>query len=156
MIPKCIPPISPCLEHLTWKVHLISSFSFLLLILWTHLRHMEVLGQGLNLSHSSDLHQSWYNARFFNPLWWARDQIHTSSVIPATSTGFLTCYGTAGTPILDFLKAPQIQYILYHFVISPQKKLFLFWQYPSQLHFVEFASQNSTKHLCHILPSLFK
>ena len=40
----------------------------------------EFLGQGLNLSHSCNLHHSWGNARSFNPQSWAGDQIRTFTV----------------------------------------------------------------------------
>ena len=40
------------------------------------------------------------NARSFNPLPWARNQIHTSAGTIAAAVGFLVLYATVGTPCL--------------------------------------------------------
>ena len=56
------------------------------------------LGQGLNPSHSYDLHRSWSNSRSFNPLCWDRDQIPASVAIRAAAVRFQTHCSTVGTP----------------------------------------------------------
>lgn len=45
----------------------------------------------------SSLHISYSSAGSFNPLSWAWDPIHASTVTPATAIGFLTPCTTAGT-----------------------------------------------------------
>lgn len=53
-------------------------------------------GQGLNLSHSCDLHHSCSNAISFNPLRWARDQTCTSITTRATAVSVLTHFPMGG------------------------------------------------------------
>ena len=62
---------------------------------------MEVPGQGLDPSCSSDLCHSWVNARSFKLLHWAGDQ--TSAATRATAIGFLTHCTTVGTLELELL-----------------------------------------------------
>ena len=74
-------------------------------------RIWKFLGQGLNLRHSSDLHCSYGNAGFFNPLSWARDQTHASTETWAAVVRFLTHYARVRT-LLEFngkLNFPHLQ-----------------------------------------------
>ena len=64
----------------------------------------KLLGQGLNLSHSCNLHYSCSNAGSFNQPCWAEAQTCTSAVTWATAIGFFTHCATAGNPVfVDFL-----------------------------------------------------
>ena len=65
-------------------------------------------GQGLNLRHSRcDLHCSCSNAQSFNPPFWTRDQIHTSTANRDAAVGFLTHCATVVTPArVYFLLTP--------------------------------------------------
>ena len=60
-------------------------------------------GQGVNASHSCDLHPSYSNARFFNPLHQAQDQTHVFAATWAVATKFLTHRAIAGTPQIIFM-----------------------------------------------------
>ena len=60
-------------------------------------------GQGLNLSHSSNLCCSCSNTRFFNPLSWARDQTQASTATQHAAIGFLTYCAMTGTLGLTLL-----------------------------------------------------
>ena len=71
---------------------------------WLHTRHMEIPGQGLNLSLSCDLHCSCGYARSFNPLHWTWDGACNSTVAPAAAVRLLTHCATAGTPEAVFFK----------------------------------------------------
>lgn len=52
----------------------VSAFFFFFSFFLASLSHMELLSQGLDLSHSWDLCHSHCNAGFFNPLCWAGDR----------------------------------------------------------------------------------
>ena len=56
------------------------------------------LGQGLNLSHSCNLHHGCSNAGSFYPLRRARDQTWASAATWAPEVGFLMHYNRAVTP----------------------------------------------------------
>ena len=62
------------------------------------------LSKGLNLSHSCDLCHSFSNTRSFNPLHWARDWTHASTVTWAAAVGFLTHCATLGNSFFFFWK----------------------------------------------------
>ena len=57
------------------------------------------MGQGLNSSHSCDLHCSWSNARSFNPMHRTGNPTCTLATTQATTVRFLTHCAMAGTPI---------------------------------------------------------
>ena len=62
----------------------------------------KILGQGLNPSHHCNLHHSYSNSRFSNPLNQARDQTCASTMTPATAIRFLTYYTRVETPSIIF------------------------------------------------------
>ena len=67
-----------------------SGFKFFFSSLRPHPRHMELLGQGLNLSHNCHLCHSCGNTGPFNPEHQARDQTHASTVTQAATVRFST------------------------------------------------------------------
>ena len=68
-------------------------------LLWIYPWHMEVQGQGLNPSHSSDLYHGCGNGKSLNPLHHqGGEQTLTSAVTQAAAVGFLTHCTTVGTP----------------------------------------------------------
>ena len=90
-------------DSLSYVCHINSievTFLFTLFYFMATPTTMEVLGQGLNLSHSCYLHCSYSNARSFNPLCQARNGTHTSATTQATAVGFLTHCTTPRTPEL--------------------------------------------------------
>ena len=61
-------------------------------------------GQGLNPSHSFDLHHSYSNTGSLNLLCWAWNQTDASRVTQATAVRFLTHCAAAGTPrVINFI-----------------------------------------------------
>ena len=69
----------------------------------------EFLGQGLNPSHSFDLHRSCSNAVLPRQLCPARDQIRSSAMSQATEVRFLAHCATVGTPNSASFKGPKFK-----------------------------------------------
>ena len=65
-------------------------------------------GQGLNLSHSCDLHHKCSNAGSINPLHQAGDQTHTSAATWAAAVGFLTQWPQQELQVSKFLKIMNV------------------------------------------------
>ena len=85
-------------NHCSLSVNLpLSSVSFLFSLYGFRHSTWKFLGQGLNLSHSCELHHNCSNARSFNPLYQARDRSWTSAVTQAIAVRFLTQSTTVRT-----------------------------------------------------------
>ena len=69
-------------------------------------------GQGLNLSHSCNLHCSCGTSGSLNPLCSARDGTHTFAVTQATALGFLTHCATTGSPFYWVLDSSSQNFCL--------------------------------------------
>ena len=83
--------------------------------------------QGLNLSHSVDLHRSCGNARSFNPLRWAGDWTCTSAAAWAAVLGFLTRCATVGTLRISLNSNKKAAEIRYLSITPPPQKAKITW-----------------------------
>ena len=79
--PDFVAVLAKCSSFLSGEeIELFGAFFFFVVVFeWPHLQYKKFQGQGLDLSHSYDLHHNCDEASSFNPLHQAGDWTRTSS-----------------------------------------------------------------------------
>ena len=96
------------LEHMILRLLTILTFFSFLSFFGCAYSMWKFPGQGLNLSHSYNLHRSCGNTRSFKPPHWAGDRTCASAAIQTTAVRFLTPLCQSGNSSFDIFIRPFV------------------------------------------------